>query len=223
MYNRFVCDAILRRFTRIGAHNTAPVDHNPTNNEITTIEPPTVYNRRRRVLLLLQAQPAVVNLVGLLSMFPDGGGGDQIRFYILAFSVTTGLLIFRDAVLFLLSFSKVSRKFLAVDILVELVFISAFLFEIYWSLSKEYIALVPAVLCLLIVVVSIVFVYLDARAYSKYRRYKQNYRKITPLVVFTETGSPVAVFPHSGVSCETYLERLSVDSLQQVSTDQDSW
>ncbi|KAI1426551.1 hypothetical protein F5Y12DRAFT_712996 [Xylaria sp. FL1777] len=65
--------------------------------------------------------------------------------------------------------------------------------------------------------VGAIYLYLDIRAYPAYWRYKRDYRRIKPVIVFTERGNPVAVFPPSQ---GTMLRRLSVDSLQGPFADQ---
>ncbi|KAI1815904.1 hypothetical protein GGS20DRAFT_302111 [Poronia punctata] len=69
-------------------------------------------------------------------------------------------------------------------------------------------------LCLPILIPSILLLDQYIRSYSANWRYRQDYRRIKPVLVFNETGDPVAILPVPAIRDGVPVERLSTDSLQ---------
>lgn len=93
--------------------------------------------------------------------------------------------------------------------------IETFLWERYYSAKDK----LGHFLLVLIILMSSLFIFNAARDYPKYWRYKRDYRKIKPFLVFTKEGTPMAAVPFLQPPGDMPLARLSVDSLRQPSED----
>ncbi|KAI0505974.1 hypothetical protein F5B22DRAFT_651260 [Xylaria bambusicola] len=145
--------------------------------------------------------------------------------------VATVPLIFWDVVMFAGVRTKLSIILIEINLLLELIFLGPFLYLDYYYYSYiaqiasngayyyhyNYFEVVGAVLCSFISSIGFACFYLNIRECRAHWVYKRDCRKIKPLLAFTETGSPVAVFPPAQ---DILLQRLSVDSLQEVHASQ---
>ncbi|KAI1277436.1 hypothetical protein F5Y07DRAFT_362959 [Xylaria sp. FL0933] len=186
------------------------------------IKSPASYRRNSRLVRLFRLQSATIYLVWVaLNYF----WGEYKPF------IFTCPLIFWDLVGFACTRNTLSTIPLEINMIFEIAFFGSFIYLNYldsWALAQEEAdhfsgdpcRLLGVLLGFLILEVGALYIYLDIRAFPRHWRYKRDYRKMKPFLVFTETGSPVAVFPPSR---ETIVQRLSVDSLQHTHTDQNDY
>ncbi|KAI1304447.1 hypothetical protein F5Y03DRAFT_169935 [Xylaria venustula] len=197
-----------------------PFSCNSIEDKSDNVEAPGPHHRKSKLLGLLRVQPAIVLLFHVLS--------DEDPFIYGPPLILTSPLIFWDLVGLACSLSRFPPIPLEINLLLELIFFGCFVY-----LSYEYFLFVPdyqvdygvsnretptlgAILSLLVLLTGSVRLYFDIRAYPTHRRYKLDYRKTKPLIAFTKTGAPVAFFQPSQ---ETILQRLSIDSLQELHHD----
>ncbi|KAI0191031.1 hypothetical protein EV127DRAFT_493953 [Xylaria flabelliformis] len=187
------------------------------------------FNRNNPLLRLLRLQAATVYLLCVLSLAPGIDFNSSL--------ISTCPLIFWDLIGFACARDKISVIPLEIHLFIEFIFFGSYLFlvglntvetteeVIFWEENTGrymfgYPSVVGTSLCLVISSVCAVYFYIDTRAYQAHRRYKRDYQKIKPIIAFTETGSPIAVFPPSQ---DIMLQRLSVDSLQEVHVDRNEF
>ncbi|KAI0972796.1 hypothetical protein F4678DRAFT_52381 [Xylaria arbuscula] len=200
--------------------NFGMVSHCPSCNLIEdkseNVESSVPLLQRSRLLRLLRVQSATILLL-----------------YILLYNraifdlplIFTCPLIFWDLIGLACTYTRFSPLPLEINLLLELIFLGCFVYlsydyfavfyQFYWE-PYGLQALGP-ILSLLVSLVGVVYLYLDIRAYPTHWRYKRDYRKTKPLIAFTETGTPVAFFQPPQ---QTILQRLSIDSLQELQYDQ---
>ncbi|KAI0418474.1 hypothetical protein F5X98DRAFT_337274 [Xylaria grammica] len=198
------------------AYNT--LEHELVLNNV--VNSPILSRRNNRSLRLLRLQPAVISLFFSITFFVSW---DPMPLIFIC------PLILWD----LIDLARARNRFSAipfeVNLLLELAFFGSFIYMVYFYLNKligtvpvsfrdlvlfsrrEAIIAIPG--WVLISLVSSVYIYLNIRAYPAHRRYTRDYHKIKPIIAFTETGNPIAVFPPLP---EAELQRLSIDSLQEV-------
>ncbi|KAI0528474.1 hypothetical protein GGR58DRAFT_495833 [Xylaria digitata] len=206
----------LPAVNHIEAQHLPPFD-NARLHESKKANSSTPLKRKSRLLHLLRLQPTFIYL--FFTLF--GWGHKSIELSL----IFTCPLIFWDLVGFACTYNRFSAIPLEVNLPLEFTFIGGYIFlgvghamgDVYYGtlyfIGDE---VVGAVTCFLISFVTAVYIYLNIRDFPAYRRYKRDYRKIKPLLAFTETGDPVAVFPPSR---DTVLRRFSVDSLQEIYAD----
>ncbi|KAI1748329.1 hypothetical protein F4782DRAFT_379197 [Xylaria castorea] len=178
-----------------------------------------IWNRRSVILLLLRSLLTISYSVLIITRV--------IHFYDLygyPLSITAfSICIFWDAVAIISIRNKSYDISLKGALSIELSILATFFVLLISAIrisillfidSYTHYKYIAHFLLVLIILVSIVFVFNDVRAYPKYWRYKRDCRNIRPLLVFTSAGKPMAILPFRQPTEES-LDRLSVDSLQQ--------
>ncbi|KAI0438837.1 hypothetical protein F4803DRAFT_533752 [Xylaria telfairii] len=209
-----------------------PSFHTALGDKANNIDSVVSSKRNSQLLRLFRVQSATIYL--LYTIFVG-----TAAFSILSLAFTSPL-IYWDLIGFACARNRFSTIPLEVTLLLEFAFFGLFLYLDYgyfmalnapfrpeskynndryiFYIREQRSSILGAILSSLVMSVGTIYIYLDIHAYPTYRRYKRDYRKIKPRLVFTETGNPVAVFPPSE---QSMLQRLSVDSLQEISAGAD--
>ncbi|KAI0194238.1 hypothetical protein F4808DRAFT_441450 [Astrocystis sublimbata] len=221
-------DVVSNQISRVAEDSSPSLSHCDSEPYPANARSFESVDQRFKNLRILRFQSAITDLVFGFTTW-DGLFEAQPTFFLFSTIITT-LLIFWD----LLGFACTQNRFallpLEVCLVVELAFFGTFVFLVYGSIRIVNLSLGVTLLengvaksyngsLFKIKITTSVFILLTTgfhiyhciRACPTHWQYRQDYRKIKPILVFTEQGSPVAIFPPSE---ETIVQRLSVDSLE---------
>ncbi|KAI1172875.1 hypothetical protein F4777DRAFT_559816 [Nemania sp. FL0916] len=194
-------------------------------NESFHTNPALPWNRKRQYLRLLRLQPSIIYLYWTLFVWLG-------PLFFLSY-VVCPTVIYHDLVNLLFIRGKFRLLPLEASLFAEFAFLASFIVLAIVNLIELIMIaqiglplqslVLTLIFCLLIGSVSAIFLYLEIRNYINYRRYKRDYSKFKPIIVFTGAGNPVAVFPTIQTCDGVELDRLSMDSLEMTEADQGDW
>ncbi|KAI1116400.1 hypothetical protein F5Y14DRAFT_63364 [Nemania sp. NC0429] len=180
-----------------------------------------------RFLPLMRLAPTLVSFV-LYMTLEDFLMWRNVANY-LEREIITGTFIYWDLLLLTLGrrkFDVLSRE-LAIIVEITLIALELYIFVPSTGTFESYLGgdppedaprgnIVQLILWVLTIVTTLFFSYQHIRAYPAYWRLRRIRRGIKPIVGFCDTGDLVAVVPGSPFHDDIAIQRLSIDSLQQL-------